>query len=380
MNTQLRSAPVWAPFDERYTHILRSHLDLPRETWRLEAERLGRRMVASGLGPEDLIGMHAAVVDQCLPALGGRDARKEKLALEILIEAMMAFALAYYQRALASGKETERLAAHARTLEGLNRDLADVHRELAEKHEDLTRSHEELGRLAQQKSDLLATVTHEIRTPLTSVLGYGEFLEDGTYGDLNPEQADILHRMMQGGRDVLLLINRILDLSRLEAGRLRLDRQVMSLREVAEHAIEAIHAQALRKHLDVAIAGIPADLPPVFADSLRVLEILVNLLGNAVKFTPEGGRIEIGAALRGDEVEVWVSDTGPGIDAEQQKEIFERYAQARHGARRYGSSGLGLALCKELVALHGGRIWVESEPSRGATFRFTLPRYREPER
>ena len=110
-----------------------------------------------------------------------------------------------------------------------------------------------------------------------------------------------------------------------------------------------------------------------------MLEILINIVGNAVKFTPDGGHIDIGAAKRNGEIEVWVRDTGPGIDADQIKQLFEKYSQTRSGARRYGGSGLGLALCRELVALHGGRIWVDSVPGEGATFRFTLPRAHEPD-
>lgn len=368
----------WAEFFPEYRRILCSHLEHPQEGWRLEAERLGKKMVAAGLGPEALIGLHADVFDRCVPRRGASH-EQEKLALEILIEAIMAFTLEYRRLAEWRGQEQERMASHARVLEGLNRDLLAVHQELAKRHEDLRKSHDALGRLAQQKADLLATVTHEIRTPLTSVLGYGEFLEEGTYGPLTPDQAEILHRMMQGGRDVLALINTLLDLSRLESGRLRLDVQAVELPDVIAQAAETVRAQTMRKHQILSTDGVAGTLPPVRGDPLRIFEILMNILGNAVKFTPDGGRIEIGATPREGEVEVWVRDTGPGIDPEFQKQVFEKYTQTRNGARRYGGSGLGLALCRELVTLHGGRIWVESEPGKGATFRFTLPTWSQGE-
>lgn len=370
------AAAEWKRFEPDYQRILSSHLAKPEERWRLEAEELGKKMVDAGLGPEVLIALHAEVFDHCV-ARADLLPEQEKLALEILIEAIMAYTMEYRRLAESRGREQERMTSHARVLEGLNRDLIAVHQELAERHEDLRKSHADLARLAQQKADLLATVTHEIRTPLTSVLGYGEFLEEGTYGDLNPEQADILHRMMQGGRDVLALINTLLDLSRLEAGRLHLDVGPLSLAEAIAQAAETVRAQAMRKRQTVEASEVQPDLPLVRADSLRVLEVLINILGNAVKFTPDDGRIVVGAAPRNGEVEVWVRDTGPGIDPEYQKQVFEKYTQARNGARRFGGSGLGLALCRELVMLHGGRIWVDSEPGKGATFRFTLPRWRE---
>jgi signal transduction histidine kinase len=333
-------------------------------------------MVEVGIEPEALIGLHGAALDRLVPGGTGPSPDQEKLAQEILLATMMACALGYCHLAASRARDREAIAAHARTLEARNQDLSASQRDLSARHEKLVHTRETLRSLAQQQSDLLATVAHEVRTPLTSVLGYGEFLEEGTYGNLNPEQADILHRMVQGGRDVLQLINRLLDLSRLEAGRLVLDRQALKLGSVARAAIESVQGQALRKRQTLSCA-IPADLPPVWADSLRLLEILVNLLGNAVKFAPEGGSVAVGARTADDSAEIWVRDSGPGIAAEAQRQLFEKFAQAPDGTRRYDSSGLGLALCKELVSLHGGRIWVDSQPGQGCTFRFTIPLYQE---
>lgn len=355
-----------------YERVLCAHLVAPAEKWRFAAAELGKRMVAAAMGPEMLVALHTEALSRCRSGASA-------LASEILLEAMLAFALEYYQLAEARLKEKEHLAAHTRVIEGLNRDLMALQEEMAERHEDLQQSHAELGRLAAQKSDLLAAVTHEIRTPLTAILGYGEFLEEGTYGELNPEQAEILHRMIQGGKDLLFLVNRILDLSRIEAGRLALDRQPLDVREALEQASEQVRPLALRKKLTLEIAPLTPDLPAVWADAIRVVEVLVNLLGNAIKFTPGGGAIEAGARQAGDWIELWVRDTGPGIEPDEQRKVFEKYAQTREGLRRYGSSGLGLALCRELVNLHGGRIWIESEPHKGATFYFTLPIWKEPQ-
>ncbi|MBI6545764.1 MAG: HAMP domain-containing histidine kinase [Cyanobacteria bacterium NC_groundwater_1444_Ag_S-0.65um_54_12] len=357
-----------AGLTHEYGQIICAYLAQPSERWRYEAGALGKQLVALQQGPEVLLKLHTLALQRCPPSLALQTAP-----MEILLEAMMAFAMEYYRLAEERKKEQERLTTHARVLENLNRDLMELHHELAEKHEDLQTSHRKLSLLLQQKSDLLATVTHEIRTPLTSILGYGEFLEDGTYGVLNPEQAEVLHRIIQGGKDMLLLIDTILDLSRLEASRLQLDQQSVQLPAIVYHAAEQIRSQAIRKHLALDISNVPATLPAIWADSLRVLEILVNLLGNAVKFTPESGRIEIGAIPKNEWVEVWIRDSGPGIEPEQQRQLFEKYTQASADARRYGGSGLGLALCKELVVLHGGKIWIESEVGKGATFRFTLP-------
>ncbi|HEY9855195.1 MAG TPA: HAMP domain-containing sensor histidine kinase, partial [Stenomitos sp.] len=247
---------------------------------------------------------------------------------------------------------------------------------LSDRHDQLQQAHDEQVRLNQQKSDLLNMISHEIRTPLTALLGYGEFLEEGTYGPLNAEQLEVLHKMVQSGKDLLLLLNNLLDMSRLEAGRLTLDRQPTPLSELIHHAVDQVAFLAERRELTLDICCVPPDLPLVWVDPIRIIQVLVNLLGNAIRFTEPHGTITIGADLKGEMVEVWVRDTGIGISPEAQQRLFQRFSQVE-SVRRYGGTGLGLAITKELLALHGGTISVESEVGKGATFRFTLPVWNE---
>lgn len=356
---------------EEYQRLLEAFIAHPSEDLRYRASEVGKRLIALELGPDVLLEFHTRALQshwpQIPPAL--------QQANELLIEAIMAYAGAYYHYAQGQKHGKERMQRYARVLEGINADISRLNSELIDRHEELKTTHAELERLDEQKSDLLSTVSHEIRTPLTALLGYGEFLEEGTYGELTPQQAEIVHRMIQGGKDLLLLINNILDLSRLEAGRLKLDRQAIEFSHLVETALDGLVPLAQKKGVAMR-SEVPQGLPPVWVDPARIVQVLVNLLGNALKFTESGGAVVAGARLEpdGKDIVAWVRDTGIGISADKQQEIFQRFSQGGSNVmRRYGGSGLGLTISKELVALHGGRIWVQSEEGKGATFFFTLP-------
>jgi PAS domain S-box-containing protein len=224
----------------------------------------------------------------------------------------------------------------------------------------------------QFKNDVLASVSHELRTPLSAILGFSDLLAQGAAGPLSRDQQDFARHIHASGEHLLALINDILDLSRIEAGQLRLRPERIEVARAAEEAVEIVAAQAADKGV-----GLRSDCGAglaVWADPLRLRQIFCNLLGNAVKFTPAGGEIAVLAAVEGDWVRVTVLDNGIGIAPEHLDAIFDRFRQVESTTRQAGEgTGLGLAITRHLVTRHGGRIWVESRPGAGSAFHFTLP-------
>jgi signal transduction histidine kinase len=210
-----------------------------------------------------------------------------------------------------------------------------------------------------------------LRTPLNAILGASELLGDGLFGELNDKQAEYVSDIHQSGRHLLGLINDILDLSKIESGRMELQPSVVSIAALMESSASIIRGFAASKSIQLALRTPPADAA-FTADERKVKQVVYNLLSNAVKFTPDGGRIEFGAEMDHDGgVRVWVHDTGPGIPPEHAERIFEEFFQLP-GERE--GTGLGLAVARELVVLHGGKIWLDdSEAASGARFVFTLP-------
>lgn len=361
------------PLAAEYQATLCRFVQEPSEADRRRAHELGERLLKAACGPETLLDLHASALRHC----DGPDGHQlVARANQLLAEASGAFIAEYRKQADLHREEADCYRRYARMLEVLNQDIMRLNQELSERHDELRKAHDEQVRLNQQKTDLLNMVSHEIRTPLTALLGYGEFLEEGTYGPLNPEQLDVLHKMTQSGKDLLLLLNNLLDMSRLEAGRLKLDRQPAPLTELIAHAVDQVEFLARRKELALDVCCVPEDLPEVWVDPIRIIQVMVNLLGNAIRFTEPRGSITIGAEAKGDMVEVWVRDTGIGISPEAQQRLFQRFSQVE-SVRRYGGTGLGLSITKELLAMHGGTIRVDSELGQGATFRFTLPIWHE---
>ncbi len=231
------------------------------------------------------------------------------------------------------------------------------------------------------KSDFLAKMSHELRTPLNSIIGFSEILEDETFGPLNDKQRRHVANVLASGRNLLQLINDILDLSKVEAGRMELVPVEFDLVAALEQDRAIIAPLADKKNLTLHLVVEP-QRPRITADQGKLRQIMYNLLSNAIKFTPEGGRVDImvrpagsvDGDTRTDWMEVAVTDTGIGIGVEDQERIFREFEQVEHHqAVTQQGTGLGLALTKKLVELHGGRIWVESQPGKGSTFRFTLP-------
>jgi signal transduction histidine kinase len=230
----------------------------------------------------------------------------------------------------------------------------------------------QLEAASRHKSEFLANMSHELRTPLNAVIGFSEVLLERMFGDLNAKQDEYLKDIYASGQHLLSLINDILDLSKIEAGRMELAPAPFHLPTALENAVTLVKERAVRHGITLKVELDPR-LGELVGDERKVKQVLLNLLSNAVKFTPEGGRISLKAGRTDGTVEIAVTDTGIGIAPEDQAAIFEEFRQVGSDERRREGTGLGLTLTKKFVELHGGRIWVESELGRGATFTFTLP-------
>jgi signal transduction histidine kinase len=236
--------------------------------------------------------------------------------------------------------------------------------------EDKSRQIEAANR---HKSEFLANMSHELRTPLNAIIGFSEVLGERMFGELNEKQAEYTDDILTSGRHLLSLINEILDLSKVEAGRMELELASFDLPLAIDNARTFVRERAVKHGINLDVT-IDERLGDFVGDERKIKQILLNLLSNAVKFTPEGGRIGINARQADGSVEISVSDTGIGIAPEDQPKIFEEFRQVGGDyAHKKEGTGLGLTLAKKFVELHGGKIWVESEVGKGSTFNFTLP-------
>jgi signal transduction histidine kinase len=225
---------------------------------------------------------------------------------------------------------------------------------------------------SQHKSEFLANMSHELRTLLNAIIGFSEVLSERMFGDLNEKQDEYLKDIYASGTHLLSLINDILDLSKIEAGRMELELSDFHLPTALDSALTLVRERAGRRAIALH-TNIDRQLGEIRADERKIRQVVLNLLSNAIKFTPEGGRIEVRAEPRGGLVEVSVSDTGVGIAAEDQEAVFEQFRQVGTAAKKVEGTGLGLTLCRKFVELHGGRIWVKSQVGEGSTFTFAIP-------
>jgi len=230
----------------------------------------------------------------------------------------------------------------------------------------------QLEEASQHKSQFLANMSHELRTPLNAILGYTELMTDGAYGEPSEKMLGILKRLEANGRHLLGLINDVLDLSKIEAGQLVLELSDYCVQDIAQTVRSTLEPLASDKKLAFKLELAPG-LPPGHGDGRRLTQVLINLVGNAIKFT-DAGEVAIKAEANNGAFYVSVRDTGPGISAADQANLFQEFQQADNAiTRKKGGTGLGLAISKRIIEMHGGRIWVESQPGQGSTFTFTLP-------
>jgi signal transduction histidine kinase len=239
-------------------------------------------------------------------------------------------------------------------------------------NDELDRLYRELETTSQHKSEFLASMSHELRTPLNAIIGFSQALRERMFGELNDKQEEYLDDILSSAHHLLSLINDVLDLSKVEAGQVELEVAPFSLRSALERGVVMVKERATTNDVRLTLEADP-HVDFVEADERRIRQVIFNLLSNAVKFTPEGGRVDVSSAQLNGEVHVSIADTGPGIAREDQARIFEEFQQTDVGAKEREGTGLGLALSKRLIELHGGRLWVESELGQGSTFTFTLP-------
>jgi len=284
--------------------------------------------------------------------------------------------LIYYSYKLYLDKLEEK-KEHLEDIERMNADLErkvkERTQELEVVNQKLQESNLELQRANSLKSEFLANMSHELRTPLNAVIGFSELLLDATAGVLTGEQKDYVADILSSGRHLLELINEILDLSKIEAGKMKLSVEDFEIEPVIEEAMALLRVEAGRKHIEL-VSEVEEASIEARADRGKVRQVLNNLLSNAVKFTPPGGRVTLRASRQEDRVTVSVIDTGIGIKEEDQDRIFQAFTQVDGSyARRYQGTGLGLTLVKKFVEMQGGRVTLTSRFGEGSDFSFTLP-------
>ena len=269
--------------------------------------------------------------------------------------------------------EFNRMAAQLQeSYAGLEQKVEERTRELATALRELDLKSRELAAASRHKSEFLANMSHELRTPLNAIIGFSQVLRERMFGEVNDKQQEYLDDILASAHHLLALINDILDLSKVEAGQVELEVAPFSLRDALERGIVMVRERALNDDVEVTLST-NGDVDVVTGDERRISQVIFNLLSNAVKFTPDRGAVDVCASQVDGEIRVSVADTGPGIAFEDHERIFEEFQQTEAGVEQREGTGLGLALSKRLVELHGGRIWVESELGRGSTFVFTLP-------
>jgi PAS domain S-box-containing protein len=314
--------------------------------------------------------------------------------IPVIVNARPVFDFDRYQGAVAIFTDiTERKQAEIETrtrsekYEQLSQTLNSQRARLLQLTDELAKANEELKRLSQAKSDFVSAVSHDLRTPLTTIIEGISLVEDGTLGETNPEQRQFLRLALEDAQRLRDFINDILDLAKIEAGKIVATPVRVDLQEQAARVKRSYDNYVREKGLEL-IIDVPRDIPPVFADSGHYGRVLMNLLSNAIKFTPAGGRITIGCQVRkssspqvsesGDMVETSVEDTGVGIPEAQKHVIFGKFEQVqRSGALQQPGSGLGLSLCRQLIELNHGAIGFKSEENHGSRFFFALPAYDE---
>jgi len=268
---------------------------------------------------------------------------------------------------------TLKAAALYRALEEKNRQLAAQNEALVAQQQALIEKTRETEEANQLKSEFLARMSHELRTPLNAVIGFSELTLDEVPGPLNEEQRQCLEDILTAGRHLLKLVNEVLDISRIESGKTELRLTYLALNDVVKWLRKTM-APILKPRKQSLEVVMEKGLPSVYADESKLRQVLLNLMSNAAKFSPDGSRIRVEAVRKGDWCQVSVIDSGTGIGEEDQKRIFEPFYRVETpSTKEEQGTGLGLVVVKQIIEKHGGQVWVESEYGKGTTFRFTLP-------
>jgi len=266
----------------------------------------------------------------------------------------------------------DEFGALAARMNHMSRELHQLYDDQRRAAQQLRMLNTELEQASRAKSDFLANMSHELRTPMNAILGFTEMITDGVYGEVPPEIREPVADINTCGKQLLRLINDVLDLSKIEAGQLSLQLADYSVKEMLQGVFVAVEPLATNKSLALKL-DVAQGLPPARGDERRLSQVVLNLVGNAIKFT-DTGEVKIAARFVDGSVTISVTDTGPGIATDQQQKIFEEFQQADNSSTRAkGGTGLGLAISRRIVEMHGGKLWVESEVGKGSVFAFTLP-------
>ncbi|NWF91676.1 MAG: response regulator [Syntrophaceae bacterium] len=292
--------------------------------------------------------------------------------IETAVNAVNEGAYAYFVKPI-NVDEMKTAIVNALRQQRLSRENKRLVDDLQRSNKLLFEANRQLRAATEAKSAFLAHMSHELRTPLNAIIGFSDLLLYGMAGEINSQQRQCLEDILSSGKHLLSLINDILDLSKVEAGKIEIRPESLRLADVVDDAVTTVKPMLDESRHDLAIS-IPEDLPLVYGDRNRLKQILLNLLSNAIKFTPDGGKLSIETVRKGNLCQVSMVDNGIGIRKEDQASIFEPFTQVDTlpGEKKQGT-GLGLALTKQLVELLGGRIWVESEYGQGSRFTFTIP-------
>ncbi|TMG37475.1 MAG: hypothetical protein E6H92_08125 [Chloroflexi bacterium] len=343
--------------ETEYAAALRDYLAGSGEEATLRAYELGRKAITDGVGLIELAAVHGKAVAAALRAAGTAEekARLAAVAADFMAEALSPFEMA--QRGFIE----------------VNRTLADLNQTLTHKNADLDSANKELAALSRIKSQFLANMSHELRTPLNAIIGFSEMLQREAFGPLQPKQHRYVDNILSSGRHLLTLINDVLDLSKVEAGKMELRLGRVAVRDLLRETATVMKGMADRKEISLDAEETSESLC-VTGDVIRLKQVIFNLLSNAIKFTPAGGSVRLRAAAGQGFAVISVEDTGVGIASEDQQRIFDEFQQLASGdSREFQGTGLGLALTQRLVDLHGGQITVASEVGKGSTFTFTVP-------
>jgi len=292
--------------------------------------------------------------------------------LETAVNAVNEGAYAYFVKPV-NMDEMKTAIVNALRQQRLSRENKRLVDDLQRSNKLLFEANSQLRAATEAKSAFLAHMSHELRTPLNAIIGFSDLLLGGVAGEINSQQNQCLEDILSSGKHLLSLINDILDLSKVEAGKIDIRPESLRLADVVDDAVTTVRTMLNDSRHELAIT-IAEDLPPVYGDRNRLKQILLNLLSNAIKFTPDGGKLYLETNRKGNVCQVSMVDNGIGIRQEDQTFIFEPFIQldTQPGERKQGT-GLGLALTRQLVELLGGKIWVESEYGKGSRFSFTIP-------
>lgn len=262
---------------------------------------------------------------------------------------------------------------NARLFEKTWRAQQDLEQKVAERTSELSRALDEVKIASKRKSDFISAVSHELRTPLTSIKGYASILLTGKLGEMPAEIRDRLDKINRHSDELVHMVNELLDIARIESGKVSMKKEQAELKNIVSGAVELLSIQAKEKEIDLGFT-VPEDANSVFADQEQIKRVLINIAGNAIKFTPPKGKITIESRKTDGAVQVDVKDTGHGIPEEAQEAIFEEFYRVDNEInQKVKGTGLGLSLVRRIIEAHDGKIWVKSKVGSGSTFSFTLP-------